>query len=200
MTTTGQKPGRPREFDLDAALDAAVELFWRQGYEGTSVTDLTAAMDINRPSLYAAFGNKEQLFHKALERYSEKHGAFVREALTAPAPRQAVEEFLRRFVALATDPATPPGCLTVQGAIATGADADQIRAALTATRRSGEAALRARLRQAHKDGDLPAGADPVDLARYLTTITQGIAVQAAGGATRQQLDRVVDQALNAWPS
>jgi AcrR family transcriptional regulator len=192
-------PGRPREFDVDDALDAAVEVFWRQGYDGTSLSDLTAAMGLNRPSLYAAFGNKEQLFAKVLERYSEQHMAFMREALQAPSAHRVAHMLLSGFVASATDPRTPPGCLTVLAAAATGSSSDPIRAALIRKRKAGEADLRARLARARKEGDLPANTDPDELARYLTTIVQGIAVQAASGATRAQLDRVVDQALRTWP-
>jgi len=98
-----------------------------------------------------------------------------------------------------TDPRTPAGCLTVQGALASGPDAEPIRSELTARRLGAEAALRARLQRARKDGDLAGDADPADLARYINTIAQGLAVQAAGGATSRQLHHVVDIALRAWP-
>jgi AcrR family transcriptional regulator len=196
---TTRMPGRPREFDVDEALDAAVTVFWRQGYEGTSLSDLTAAMGLSRPSLYAAFGNKEELFAKALARYSERHMRFAGEALLARGARDVAERYLRGFAASATDLSTPPGCLTVLGSAGGAPSTDPIRAALVAQRKAGEADLRARLQRAHEEGDLPPDADPADLARYLTTIVQGIAIQAASGATRAQLDRVVDQALKAWP-
>jgi AcrR family transcriptional regulator len=197
--TVSKPKGRPREFDLDEALERALEVFWRQGYEGASLGDLTAAMGINRPSLYAAFGNKESLFGKALDRYADEHMAFIRAALEEPTAGRAIEALMRGFVASVTDPRTPAGCLTVQGALASGPDAESIRAELTTRRLGGEAALRARLRRARKEGDLTGDADPADLARYISTITQGLAVQAAGGASRRQLDRVVDIALRAWP-
>jgi AcrR family transcriptional regulator len=192
--------GRPREFDVDTALARALEVFWRQGYEGASLGDLTAAMGINRPSLYAAFGNKESLFRKALQRYTDEHMAFIGGALNEPTARGAVEALLRGYAASVSDPNTPPGCLTVQGALAGGRDAEPIRAELTSRRLAGEAALRARLVRARDDGDLPGDADPAELARYVNTVAQGIAVQAAGGATRSQLNRVVDIALRAWPT
>jgi AcrR family transcriptional regulator len=192
--------GRPREFDVDTALARALEVFWRQGYEGASLGDLTAAMGINRPSLYAAFGNKESLFRKALQRYTDEHMAFIAGALNEPTARGAVEALLRGYAASVSDPNTPPGCLTVQGALAGGPDTEPIRAELTSRRLAGEAALRARLVRARDDGDLPGDADPAELARYVNTVAQGIAVQAAGGATRSQLNRVVDIALRAWPT
>jgi AcrR family transcriptional regulator len=197
---TSRPQGRPREFDPDKALERALEIFWRQGYEGASLHDLTAAMGINRPSLYTAFGNKESLFRKALERYTDDHMAFVRTALDEPTARHAVEALLRGYAASVTGPDTPPGCLTVQGALASGPDTEAIRAELTTRRLAGEAALRARLERARKEGELPANADPDEIARYFNTIAQGMAVQAAGGASRQQLQRVIDIAMRVWPT
>jgi AcrR family transcriptional regulator len=198
--TASRSAGRPREFDQDEALDRALEVFWRQGYEGTSIGELTAAMGINRPSLYAAFGNKEALFRRALDRYVDEGMAFIRTAIEEPTGRRAVEALLRGYAAWVTNSGTPPGCLTVQGALACGPDTETIRAELTARRLAGESLLRARLERARKEGDLAGDANPADLARYINTIAQGVAVQAAGGARRKQLDRVVDLALRAWPA
>ena len=196
---SNQQQGRPREFDLDEALDRALELFWRHGYEGTSLSDLTAAMAISRPSLYAAFGNKEALFQKVLDRYADEHLSFIGAALEQPTARAAVEALLHGYAASVANPRTPPGCLTIQGGLASGPEADSVRAELAARRLGGEAALRARLERARKEGDLPPEANPADLARYVNTVAQGLAVQAAGGATRRQLNRVVDIALRSWP-
>jgi AcrR family transcriptional regulator len=198
--TPRRSVGRPRQFSEDEALEAAMKAFWRQGYEGTSLSDLTSATGLNRPSLYAAFGNKEALFRKALDRYADTHMAFMRSALEEPTAREAVEALLRGFIASATDPRTPAGCLTVGAALTSGPAADAIRTELTARRRAGEANLRARLRRAQSSGDLPPDASPSDLARFINTLTQGIAIQAADGATRDQLNRVVDLALRHWPS
>lgn len=186
--------GRPRAFDVDAALDRALEVFWRQGYEGTSLSDLTTAMGVNRPSLYAAFGNKEELFVKALDRYTAGPGAYAAQALTAPTAREVVERLIRGAVELTTGPHTPPGCLTTQGVHACDPDSAPVRQAAIACRMAGEAALRRRLEQA---ADLPAGCDPVTLARLVHTITDGLAVQAAAGRTRDELRQVADLALGA---
>jgi AcrR family transcriptional regulator len=199
MVSQTKTAGRPREFDLDQALDAAIEVFWRRGFEGTSLSDLTTAMKLSRPSVYAAFGNKEALFRKALARYAETRTAAMDAALRAPLVKDAVQRFLREFVASATDPATPPGCLTVQGGVTPDASGPAIHAALAKVRHDGHAALTSRLQQAIDEQDLPADSDPADLALYVTTLTQGIAVQAASGATRPQLDRVIDRALATWP-
>jgi AcrR family transcriptional regulator len=192
--------GRPRAFDIDKALARALEVFWRKGYEGTSLPDLTKAMGINRPSLYAAFGNKENLFRKALDRYDEGPAAYIREALDEPTGRAVVARLLRGAVDLLTDPRTPAGCLMVQGALACGEAADPIRQELASRRAAGMAAIRQRLEHAIAEGDLPAHADASDLARYVTTVIYGMAVQAAGGASRDELQRVVETALQAWPA
>ncbi|MFF4775920.1 TetR/AcrR family transcriptional regulator [Microtetraspora fusca] len=186
--------GRPRAFDPDVALDRALELFWRQGYEGTSLSDLTAAMGINKPSLYAAFGTKEQLFAKALDRYVSGPGAFAREALAAATVREVVERLIHGAVELTTGPRTPPGCLNVNTVHACGADAAPVRELALACRMAGEVALRRRLEQAL---DLPPGHDPATLARLVHTITDGIAVQAAAGRTRKEIREVADLALRA---
>src|SRR6266850_6722939 len=186
--------GRPRSFDLDKALDAAMQVFWREGYEGASLSDLTKAMGINRPSLYAAFGDKESLFRKALNRYDTGPGAYVREALKQPTAHLVTREVLRRTADLLTDPQHPAGCLMVQGALACGEASDCIRQELVSRRLAGEAAIRRRFQRAKTEGDLTADSDAAELARYVVTISQGMAVQAAGGASRKELQRVASMA------
>lgn len=192
--------GRPRAFDVDRALDRALQVFWEKGYEGTSLSDLTAAMVINRPSLYAAFGNKEALFRKALDSYAERQSAHVIQALSEPTARAVVERLLLAAADSQTDPRHPRGCLMVQGALSCGETANPIRLELNSRRAAGEAALRKRFARAKGQGDLPATASPGDLARYVMTVVQGMAVQATGGASRKDLRRVAQTALRAWPS
>jgi AcrR family transcriptional regulator len=191
--------GRPREFDVDEALDRALRVFWRRGYEGATLPDLTAAMGINRPSLYAAFGSKEELFRKALDRYVEGPAAFVREALNEPTARAVAEQLLGGTIDLVTDRRNPRGCLIVQGALACGETAESVRQEVAARRVAGEVAVRQRFERARADCDLPAEADAADLARYVVTVMRGMAVQAAGGASREDLRRVAELALRAWP-
>ena len=191
--------GRPRTFDIDKALDCALRVFWRKGYEGASLPDLTKAMGINRPSLYAAFGNKEALFRKALDRYDERLAVYVGKALGEPTARAVAQRLLRGSADLLTDPRNPPGCLMVQGALACSESAESIRRELVARRAASEVALRRRFERAQADGDLSADAAPADLARYVVTVIRGMAVQAAGGASRTQLQRVAGMALRAWP-
>src|SRR5947209_1649325 len=158
--------GRPRAFDADQALDRALKVFWRKGYEGASLPDLTKAMGINRPSLYAAFGNKEALFRKALDRYAEGPGAFVRSALAEPTARAVAERLLEGSIDLVTEPGNPRGCLMVQGALACGQASESVRRELVARRAAAEEAVCERFEQARADGDLPADASPADLAGY----------------------------------
>jgi AcrR family transcriptional regulator len=196
---SAERKGRPRAFDADEALDRALHVFWQKGYEGASLNDLTQAMGINRPSLYAAFGDKKSLFRKALDRYEEGPSAWVREALEEPTARAVVERLLLGAVKMHTDPRTPLGCLMVHGALASGEGTDSIRQELNARRASDEAGLRRRLARAKAEGDLPPESNPADLARYVVTVIRGMAVQAAGGASRNELRHVVRLALRAWP-
>src|SRR5271154_5444763 len=191
--------GRPLGFDPDEALEAALRVFWKKGYEGTALSDLTAAMGINRPSIYATFGNKEALFRKALDRYSERMTNFTAEALKLPTARAVAERLMVGTADLLSCPGNPKGCLMVQGALACGDEADPIRKELIARRATGEAALRERFARAKAEGDLPASTDAGDLARYVMAVMHGMSVQSAGGASREELQGVIDFSLRAWP-
>ena len=191
--------GRPREFDVDKALDLALQVFWRKGYEGASMADLTETMGITKPSLYSAFGNKEELFRKALDRYVDGPGGYFQVALAKPTMRAVVEHLLFESAAAVTDPNHPPGCLAVQGALSCGDAAESIKQELMSRRAKGEQDLRARFERAIAEGDLPSGSDAADLAAYLSAILQGMAVQAAGGTTREQLRKIAEMALRTWP-
>jgi len=192
--------GRPRAFDPDAALERAMHVFWAKGYEGASLSDLTRAMRINRPSLYAAFGNKEQLFSKVLDRYMDGPLAYFGKALAAPRARDVVEQIFFGAARMAGDPRFPSGCLMVQGALAVGNAARSVQKETVGRRAASEVALRRRLQRAKREGDLPKNSDPAELARYVMTVLQGMAVQGADGASRDQLRRIAQVALRAWPT
>jgi AcrR family transcriptional regulator len=189
--------GRSRQFDVDEALDRALEVFWARGYEGATLPELTRAMGINRPSLYAAFGNKEQLFRKALDRYQTGPMSFLTEALRKPTARAVVEAIFSGFVRMQRD---TRGCLVVSGALACGEEAEMVRRELAQLRQSLVTAFRKRFERAVQDGDLPAGTDCATLARYIATVLNGLAVQAASGTTERELRLVAALAMQAWPS
>lgn len=192
--------GRPRSFDADKALDKALRVFWEKGYEGASLTELTKAMKINRPSMYAAFGDKEQLFRKALDRYLQGPAAYAYEALKEPSARKAIEKLLLGAVEGLSNPKNPKGCLLVQGALACGDESKSIRDELILRRAAAEAEIAKRLKRAKTEGELPEGVNPNDLARFYVTVMRGLGIEAATGATRSELTRVVEMAMKAWPT
>ena len=192
--------GRTRQFDADEALDRALEVFWTRGYEGATLPELTKAMGINRPSLYAAFGNKEQLFRKALERYQTGRMSFLAEALRKPTARAVVEAIFAGFVRMQRDCDNARGCLTVSGALAAGEAAETVRRELALLRQAVVKMLRERFNRAVRDGDLPPATDCATLARYTATVLNGLAVQSASGATEKELRLVSALAMKAWPA
>ncbi len=190
--------GRPRAFDADAALDEAMEVFWRHGYEGATIAQLTQAMGINPPSLYACFGSKEGLLKAALDRYTTKRATFMEDILSAPTAREVAERMLMGIADTQTDPANPPGCLLVQGGLACGTGSENVPFELAARRAKTEEQLRERFVKAKADGDLTATADPVALARYLSAVTVGMGVMASSGADRDALHQVAAVSLKAF--
>lgn len=200
MDTAVATRGRPREFDADEALAAALRVFWTRGYEGASLTELTEAMGITRPSLYACFGNKEALFKKALDLYETEKLAYMQTAMEAPTARGVAERLLHGALANQANACDPKGCLGVISSVACGAEAEAIKAEVVARRASSMAALIARFQRARDEGDLPAGVEPDALAHYLIALMQGLSVQAGAGACCGDLGRMVDTALAMWPS
>lgn len=191
--------GRPRGFCEETALEAAMRVFWERGYEGTSLTDLTDAMGINRASLYATFGDKENLFRQALARYGEGPAAYLKDALQAPTARGVIEGLLKGAVNLLGNPQNPRGCLSTQGALATGIGAQPIKNALIAWRKNGEGEIQKRFKRARAEGDLPEEVNIGELTRYLCAVVYGLGVMAANGDTKGDLMRVVDMTLRTLP-
>lgn len=187
--------GRPREFDRDAALDKAMRLFWERGYEGTSVGDLAEALGIGKPSLYAAFGPKEQLFYEALDLYARSYGPKMQDAPTA---RGAIESILRSNAQNYVDPGVPSGCMIVLAAAVGPPQNAEVRAHLAMMRNSSTATFAARIRKGVVEGDVPEGADADAMAAFYTTVLNGLALQARDGAGGAALDRVIDGAMAAW--
>lgn len=194
-------PGRPRSFDRAAALDLALDLFWRHGYEGVSTATLAAAMGIGPPSLYAAFGNKETLYSECLDLYAQRHGAFLGDALLSDLPARAcMEQALQAACRQYTDPSHAAGCL-VSGAGLQGAPANAAQhAQAQAMRLQARKAIEQRLRRARADGELAASTDCAALAGYFALVIQGLSIQARDGASASSLLRMVDVAMAAWPA
>ncbi|MBO4222287.1 TetR/AcrR family transcriptional regulator [Bradyrhizobium neotropicale] len=190
--------GRPRAFDADAALDQAMEVFWRHGYEGATIAQLTEVMGINPPSLYAAFGSKEGLLKAALDRYSAKRACWMEEIVSAPTARGVAERMLMGTADTQTDPANPPGCLLVQGGLACGTGSENVPFELAAHRAQTENQLRERFVRAKAEGDLKETADPAALARYLSAVIAGMGVMASSGADREALRQVAAVSVKAF--
>jgi AcrR family transcriptional regulator len=188
--------GRPRGFDPEAALDAAIDAFWRHGYESTGLTELTESMNISRPALYRAFGDKAQLFRTALDRYIVRNMAYVDAAFEKPTAREVAEAFLTGNAEAVTAPDRPPGCLSVQAMVTDETDAFSL---LTENRRLIQERLAVRFRQAISDGDLAADEDPDELARFLITLTTGFAIRAADGESRHALVALARRAPAVFP-
>ncbi|MEE6272408.1 TetR/AcrR family transcriptional regulator [Georgenia sp. MJ206] len=177
-------------------MDAAVETFWRHGYDAAGLAELTEAMDISRPALYRAFGDKAQLFRAALERYIARNMGYVERALTMSTAREVAEAFLTGNAEAVTTPGRPPGCLSVQAMVTDEADAFSL---LAENRRVIQGRLADRFRHAIRDGDLPADEDAEELARFLITLTTGFAIRAADGEPRHALVALARRAIAVFP-
>lgn len=191
--------GRHREFDVEKALDAALCVFWRKGYEGASYADLTAATGVERPALYSAFGNKEALFRRALARYSELYMDHLPQALALPTARQVAAHILYSSVDLNTRFPNHTGCLGIHGALAGSDESEPVRQALIDFRAEAQARLCQRFERAKAEGDLPETAKPEALAAFIMAVLHGMAVQAKAGFSREMLQDVAEQALATWP-
>ena len=192
--------GRPRQFDAEKALDAALCVFWRKGYEGASYADLTEAAGVERPALYAVFGNKEALFRRALARYYERYLDYIPKALALPTAREVAAHILYSAADLNTRFPNNTGCLGINGAVAASDDAEPVRQVLIDARAAGEAQIRERFERAKAEGDLPDTAKPDVLAAFLMAILHGMAVQAKSGFSREMLEAVAEQALATLPT
>ena len=189
--------GRPRGFDESAALEAAMRVFWEKSYEGATLPDLTSAMGINRSSMYAAFGDKEALFRRAMERYRAERMRFIRDALEKPTLREVVADLLYGAVLFLSQPGHPRGCFSLTAGLACGVDAEPVQQAMVGWRRDGEQALRKRFVKAQRAGELPRETSPADFARFISTIMSGMAVQALNGAAREEMKRIADFVLKS---
>ncbi|MBT2134707.1 TetR/AcrR family transcriptional regulator [Croceibacterium sp. LX-88] len=197
MEMTVAARGRPREFDVEEALATALRVFWEKGYDAASMTDLTEAMGITRPSLYAAFGNKEELFKRALDLYESEKLAYVRNALDAPSGRGVAQRLLEGTIQNITSEC--PGCLGVIASISCGGKDSPIQQDVRTRAQSSRGAMVERMQRAIDEGDFTVPVEAEAMTQYLTALLQGISVQAGAGASREQLQQVADATLAVWP-
>jgi AcrR family transcriptional regulator len=191
--------GRPRTFDRAHALERAMEVFWAHGYEGTSMSELTAAMEINSPSLYAAFGCKEELFREAVAHYNETLGATAATELRdRPTAREAISAVLRHHAVVFCDPGTPRGCMIVLAATTCTDRTRSVHDHLAKWRLATEEDFRARVERGIADGDVPADADAATIAAFYNTVNHGMAIQARDGADQTKLSAIAEAAIAAW--
>ena len=191
--------GRPRNFSEEDALEAAMRVFWAKGYEGASISDLTTAMGINRSSMYTIFGDKEALFYRAVQRYRDGPISFVGEAMQEPTARKTVEVLLQKAGEFYADSKHPRGCLSAQGALAVGTEAESVKQAMIAFRKTGEVVLTKRFERAQDEGEDLRNQAPADLARYIQMLLAGLGLQSANGASKSELQTMVNIALRALP-
>jgi len=203
MTTQENKRavrGRPREFDRTVALDSALELFWRRGYEAVSISELTAAMGLVAPSLYAAFGSKQGLFMEAFDRYQDLYGAHMGQALVEEKTAMgAVAGLLLGAAAVYTSPDTPRGCFVISAATNCSPASAAVEEALRRQRIVSEGLIRDRIACGIATGELPADTNVAALAKFYASVIQGMSIQARDGATRPELEEVANSAMTVWP-
>lgn len=193
--------GRPRVFDRERALAIAMDLFWRHGYEGTSTAQLTAAMGIAAPSLYAAFGSKDRLYLETLALYQSRHASHFSAALTAAIPaKEAIFTLLMGVARQYTSAGHAAGCMVATANIHSATDNAVIAEAARNARVAAQAAIQQRLELASTVGDLPAQTDTAALAAFIAMVVQGMAVQAHDGASLGALEQMVELAMLAWPT
>ena len=195
------RTGRPRSFDRDEALERAIAVFWEHGYDATSIAVLTEKLGINAPSLYAAFGNKRELFDEALDSYLRTYGSFSRRALAEePNAREAVERILREAASVYTDPDHPPGCLLISAATNCSPQSADVAAHLRKIRGEGRRALETKIAADARSGVLPEDTDVHGLATFYSAVIQGMSAQARDGASTADLNQITTAALQAWPT
>jgi AcrR family transcriptional regulator len=195
MKKRNGKTGRPISFDKDAALEAAMLLFWERGFEGASMADLTQVMGLNPSSIYAAFGDKHALFSLAVKRYMETRAQYATKALEEPTLEKVIRALFDNTISFLTTPGHPPTCMTLAGAVGCSVDATPARDIMTEIRKRNEAAMKERFLQARKRGELPKDVNVDDYTRYLSSILAGLSIQAANGSTKAELKRTAQIAV-----
>lgn len=192
--------GRPKQFDRDRALESALDLFWRHGYEATSLADLVEVTGAKAPTLYAEFGNKEGMFRAAVERYLQKYTTCTNQLLEQDLPvAEIVEAYVRSSVEVFTDPDTPSGCFMVCASAALSSASDDVAQMLRKKHHAQETALKACFDRKVQQGELLAKTDTALLAKYVICTIEGMSVQAREGGSRSDLLRLLEALMLVWP-
>ncbi|WP_078970357.1 TetR/AcrR family transcriptional regulator [Streptomyces natalensis] len=199
-TKETKRRGRPRSFDRETALEQAMRSFWEQGYEATSISDLTRTMGISAPSLYAAFGDKRALFGEVVTEYGRVYGGFLSRAVAEePTARRGVERALREAAAEYTLPGRPRGCLVISAALNTAPASAEVAESLREMRLANVRDIQRAIAADVASGALPATTDAAALAHYVGAVMQGMSQQARDGADRATLEAIAELAMRAWP-
>ncbi len=191
---------RPRVFNIEDAVQTATVMFWKNGYEQTSVANLTEEMGITPPSFYFAFESKDGLFRRVIEHYATTYLGFMGDAFRQPTARGVAETMLYGCADVYSNPSNPAGCLIMNCSLPSSETTVQVRQELATRRKSRRAKLKRRFQEAKASGDLPSDSDPEELARYVMSIVWGLAVEAQSGTSKRDLHRIVARAMKAWPS
>jgi AcrR family transcriptional regulator len=191
---------RPRVFDIEKAVQTATVMFWKNGYEQTSVANLTEGMGITPPSFYFAFESKDGLFRKVIEHYATTYLGFMEEAFRQSTARGVAERMLYGCADVYSDPSNPRGCLIMNCSLPSSETTVEVRQELATQRKVRRAKLKRRFQEAKASGDLPRDSEPEELARFVMSIGWGLAVEAQSGASKRDLYRIVARAMQAWPS
>jgi TetR/AcrR family transcriptional regulator, copper-responsive repressor len=200
MSKPARRRGRPRVLDRDVGLEVAGRLFWEHGYEGTSIADLTEAMGVTPPSLYATFGSKEDLYRQALDHNIERETKRRSEALQGEMPAyDAIAFYLHDVAEGVTNPSKPRGCIISTAVLQHAEENETVARAVAARRAASILAMKTRFDRAISEGELPTGTDTDALARFYSAVVQGMSAQACDGASTATLRRLADIALSAWP-
>ncbi|MFG2288676.1 TetR/AcrR family transcriptional regulator [Streptomyces sp. NPDC048595] len=199
-TKETKQRGRPRSFDRETALERAVRSFWEQGYEATSIADLTRAMGISAPSLYAAFGDKRALFDEVVTEYKRLYGGFISRAVAEePTARRGVGRALREAAVEYTLPGRPRGCLVISAALNISPASAEVADSLREMRLSNIREITSAIRADIAAGELPADTDAGALAGFVGAVIQGMSQQARDGAGEAELVSIAELAMAAWP-
>lgn len=199
-TTLKRTRGRPRNFDKDEAIKIALDLFRKKGFDNTSISDLTGALHVNKPSLYAAFGNKEELFSDILKAYISGPASYFFEVFNEATTKKLVRSLLTKSIEILFYSEQPHGCLIVMSTASEELQKVGIQQSLVASLREHQHKLVERFERAKAGGEIKKEVDPVRLALYVVTLHKGLSLQAINGSSKEEMLGLVEQVVGLWPT